>query len=176
MSYFLIQNRSKQSGFSLIEILISILILGVGILGLGGLQVASLKSTTNAHSRTIATMYATDLADRMRANPLAVQKGFYGNPINCSGSSQCRRDTYCSPEDVARFDLQEVMCGMKRGSKRESGVMKTLQNGTLVVTCDGPCNAIKATHNITITWGTTKTHQKQTVDIPLQSLVISVIP
>jgi len=167
MSY-LSQKINQQSGFSLLEVLISMLVLGVGLLGLGGLQVASLKGTANAHSRTIATMFAMDLADRMRANPLGVKGGFYGKSVSCSGGAYCRNSTYCTPQQIAVFDLQEVLCGTKN----------TLLNGTLEVTCNVNCSAKHAIHNITITWGETKTHSKTTSDniIQTQSLVVPVIP
>jgi len=120
MSYILIKNKSQQAGFSLIEVMISLLILAIGMLGLGGLQVASLKGTTNAHSRTIATMYAMELADRMRANPLGVKGGFYGATVSCSGGEYCRNSNYCTPQQIATFDLQEVLCGTKRTNVTET--------------------------------------------------------
>jgi len=179
MSYLPIKTN-QQSGFSLLEVLISLLVLGIGLLGLGGLQVASLKGTTNAHSRTIATMFAMDLADRMRANPLGVKGGFYGTSVSCSGGAYCRNSTYCTPQQVAVFDLQEVVCGTKRKSnaERENGIKNTLLNGTLEISCNGDCSAKKAIHNITITWGETKTHPKIASDnlIQTQSLVVPVIP
>ena len=39
---------STQSGFSLLEILISLLVISIGMLGLGGLQLFALKSANNA--------------------------------------------------------------------------------------------------------------------------------
>lgn len=179
MSYIFIKNKSQQSGFSLIEVLISLLVLAVGMVGLGGLQVASLKGTANAHSRTIATMYAMDLADRMRANPLGVSGGSYGVTASCSGGEFCRNSKYCTPAQIAAFDLQEVLCGSKRTSTsdRKNGIQKALLNGTLDIDCGtGGCNAKKAIHNITITWGVTKPHAKSTSDIFTQSLVVPVIP
>jgi len=168
-------NRSKQSGFSLIEVLISVLVLAIGLLGLGGLQLASLKGASNSHSRNVATMYAMELADRMRANPLGVQGGFYSGSISCGGKA-CRIDTFCTPAEVASFDLQEIMCGMKRASKREGGIKQLLLNGTLTVSCDGGCGVAKAAHNIRITWGETKAHEKLVEDSTARSLIVSVTP
>ena len=181
MSYRSIKKRNNQSGFSLLEVLISLFVMSVGLLGLGSLQVASLKGATNAHSRTIATMYAMDIADRMRANPLGVKGGFYGASISCEGGKFCRNNKYCTPQQLANFDLQEVMCGAKRtsNSKQEAGVVNSLLNGTLEVACDGGCETNKATHIITITWGETSSHQKLTdvtVENLTQSLVVPVLP
>ncbi len=179
MSYFQISNDSRQSGFSLLEVLISLLVMSIGLLGLGGLQIVSLKGTAGAHSRTIATMYAMELADRMRANPKGAKGGFYASSVTCSDAlTACRRTTYCTPEQVAKFDLQEIMCGMKRGTKREGGIVNLLTDGTLNVSCDVACNTKKALHHISVSWKEGKSHQQQATENELQTknLVVSIIP
>jgi type IV pilus assembly protein PilV len=55
-------------GFSLIEILISVLVLSIGVLGMAALQLNALKSNQTAAVRSHATFLAYDIADRMRAN------------------------------------------------------------------------------------------------------------
>lgn len=59
---------SVQSGFSLIEVLITVLILGVGLLGLALLQSISLRNGTSAAHRTQATNLAYEMIDMIRAN------------------------------------------------------------------------------------------------------------
>ncbi|MFV1982283.1 MAG: type IV pilus modification protein PilV [Thiohalomonadales bacterium] len=56
------------SGFTMIEILIAMVILSVGVLGLAGLQGASIKSSNTAYMRTVATNQIYDFAERMRSN------------------------------------------------------------------------------------------------------------
>ena len=147
-------SRSREQGFSLIEVLVSLLILGFGLLGLGGLQVASMKSTTNAHSRTVANMLVAELADRMRANPVGLSEGFYAENVYCSTPEKaCRIDTYCSPEEIAKFDLQEIKCGMKRGTKREGGVANLLSQGSLVIEFPVDCSSVSDAYQLTISWG-----------------------
>lgn len=58
----------RCAGFTLIEVLVSLLILAVGLLGLVGIFVASTQNNKSASLRTIATLQAYDMADRMRAN------------------------------------------------------------------------------------------------------------
>ena len=169
--------QSKQVGFSLIEVLISILVMGVGLLGLAGLQVASMKGTSNAHSRTVANMLVMDLADRMRANPLGVSGGFYDDAVNCTTAvTSCRINTYCTPRQKALFDVQEVKCGMKRGTKREGGVKNSLFNGDLAVICPAGCATPNAIHNVRVTWGDKIIHQKQNGNILNQVLNVPIIP
>jgi type IV pilus assembly protein PilV len=165
----------KQRGFSLIEILISVLVFGIGILGLGGLQIASLKGSNNAHYRTTASVLAMDLADRMRSNLNAVSDGRYGEAVSCSTVSRLCRSSACSIEELAIFDIQEVMCGSKRGTKREGGVAGLLPNGAMTISCVGGCDQPKAVHDITVSWDKSKTDHRSTLDQE-QSLTISLIP
>jgi type IV pilus assembly protein PilV len=61
--------RHVQSGVSLIEVLISLLILGVGILGAAALQLNALKYTDSSTMNSQASFIAYDMMDRIRANP-----------------------------------------------------------------------------------------------------------
>lgn len=57
----------RQSGFSLLEVLITVLVFSIGLLGLAGLQIIALKSNQNAMSRSIASEAAYDMIDLLRA-------------------------------------------------------------------------------------------------------------
>ena len=58
----------REAGFSLIEVMIAVLVLGLGLLGFAMLQTMSLRFTQSANYRTQATNLAYDLLDQMRAN------------------------------------------------------------------------------------------------------------
>lgn len=66
-----------QRGATLIEVLVTVFILAVGLLGLAGLQSTSIKSNQGAYYRSQATLLAADIADRMRANRTAALAGSY---------------------------------------------------------------------------------------------------
>jgi len=67
----------NNSGFALLEVLISIFILAVGLLGLAGLQITGLKSNHSAQQRTEAIVHVYDIIDRMRINKIAAKAGNY---------------------------------------------------------------------------------------------------
>lgn len=69
----------KQTGFTLLEVLVAVVILSLGLLGLAGLQAASLRNNQTAYYRGIATQQAYDMADRLRANLAGVRAGNYNN-------------------------------------------------------------------------------------------------
>lgn len=60
----------KQHGFNLLEVMVSLLIFSLGLLGLAGLQQVGLTQNNTAMQRTIAMNHAYDILDRMRNNKL----------------------------------------------------------------------------------------------------------
>ncbi|MDZ7585443.1 MAG: type IV pilus modification protein PilV [Thiobacillus sp.] len=63
----------RQSGFTLLEVLVAILVLSIGLLGLAGLMASSIRNNHSAQQRTQATWLAYDVIDRMRVNrPAAI--------------------------------------------------------------------------------------------------------
>ena len=67
----------KQSGFTLLEILVAMLVLAIGLLGLAGLTTSSMRNNLSASHRTQATWMAYDIVDRMRANRASAVTGAY---------------------------------------------------------------------------------------------------
>ena len=67
----------KQTGFTLIEILVTVVVLAIGLLGLAGLQAAGLSFSSTAAQRSQATSLAYDIIDRMRANVNVARAGNY---------------------------------------------------------------------------------------------------
>jgi type IV pilus assembly protein PilV len=61
----------SQKGFSLVEAMVALVVLSIGMLGIAALYVESLRSGTSALLRSQAVAFASDMADRIRANPTA---------------------------------------------------------------------------------------------------------
>jgi type IV pilus assembly protein PilV len=70
-------NIKNSSGFTIIEVLVSMVILSFGVLGLGVLQMTSLQNTQGGHMRSQASILAYDIIDSMRANIPGVTSGDY---------------------------------------------------------------------------------------------------
>jgi type IV pilus assembly protein PilV len=96
----------RQRGFSMIEVLITLFIVAIGVLGMAGLQFVSLKNANSSASRYQATLLAQDLAERMRANKKAALAGNYViTALKTDGTApSC---TSCSPADFAARDIYE---------------------------------------------------------------------
>lgn len=66
-----------QAGVGLIEVLIALLILSIGMLGMAGLQMWSLKNNQGSMERGMAVMQTHTIADAMRAaRTTAISNGF----------------------------------------------------------------------------------------------------
>jgi type IV pilus assembly protein PilV len=61
-------HRRLAGGFTLVEILVTILVISIGLLGVAGLHSFSLRNNYDALMRSHASALAADIADRMRSN------------------------------------------------------------------------------------------------------------
>lgn len=81
----------SQSGLTLLEIMVTVVILSLGLLGLAGLQMTGLKNNRNAYYQTVAAQLAQDLAERIKAD----QAGATGTTYNSIDSKHCTNNTVC---------------------------------------------------------------------------------
>jgi type IV pilus assembly protein PilV len=112
--------RRRSEGFGLIEVLVSMLVLGVGILGMVGLQLNALQYNQTAAFRSHATFLAYDIADRMRANAPAALAGNYSIGI---------ADTAPTGNSITAIDLREWKAAM--ASQLPTGNGSVIKNGDI---------------------------------------------
>jgi type IV pilus assembly protein PilV len=105
----------RTRGFSLIEVLITILIFAVGLLGMAALQAVSMRSNQSANFRTQATALAYMIIDRMHANADAIARGGYLAGLEAG-------DCATGPDDgaeTAAYDIaewrQQLACQLPEG-------------------------------------------------------------
>lgn len=91
-----------SKGFSLVEVLIALIIMSVGMLGIAGLYVQSMQAGRTSMLRHHAVTLAGDIADRIRANPLAgaAYAAAQGADNGCDGA-----DANCSVNEMAAHDI-----------------------------------------------------------------------
>lgn len=101
----------RRRGASLMEVLVAVLVVAVGVLGVAGLQLESARNNRAAMERTLATLLATDLAERWRTNPqggYATALGRAPPPfVDCLARS-------CAAGELATFDLAAWKCALGR--------------------------------------------------------------
>jgi type IV pilus assembly protein PilV len=95
-----------EKGFTLIEVLIAVLVLGIGLLSLAAMQAASMRNNHQAYLRTQATLLAHEISDRMRANRAGLVAGAY-DLNSAERITDCSSSEGCSPPQMAKHDLWE---------------------------------------------------------------------
>lgn len=99
--------KLRMQGVSMVEILVTIFVLAVGLLGIAGMQAKSLKHNTSAYTRSQAQLLAYDMLDRLRANRGGVTFGFYDNLMASTPTPQSCIATGCTTEEIAKYDAFE---------------------------------------------------------------------
>lgn len=112
----------KAKGFTLIEVLVTLVITSIGILGVSILQLESLKASQDAITRTKAVNLASDMADRIRSNRMALNfenqnayKADDADPAatpakNCVDTTIAYDSSvkvYCTTTELAAYDVWE---------------------------------------------------------------------
>ena len=111
-------------GFSLLEVLISIVILSFGLLGMVGLQAAALQANREARTQSTATSLARELAELMRGNEdvaLSAVNPYLVNliaPLTLTTASYClnvANTTACTPIQIANAQMTEWLARVNSG-------------------------------------------------------------
>lgn len=74
-----------QRGMTLVEVLVTLVLISVGLLGVAALQMASLKNNQDAYVRSQASVLAGDILDRIRADVIGFRAGRYDVGFNETG-------------------------------------------------------------------------------------------
>lgn len=140
--------RSRQSGTSLIEVLVAVLILSFGLLSLGAMLSFSVQMPRLSGYRTTATNIATDHIERIRANPAEFALGTYAVASNYDGTFNS-----ISLADCAYPNCTEATLAAMDNAATRYAARTLLPKGGLMVTCDAVgCNASNNYGNLWIIW------------------------
>lgn len=164
-------SMKKTSGFTFIEVLVAVLILALGLIGLAALQATGVKNIQTAYNRSQAIHMAQDIADRMRANPLAAatyadvnenNAPDYGEstiPPGTQTAGACSSGS-CTAAALAKADIGQWRSALLRSLPKGCGVVIRGTGGPGATPnhgCGGvvPSSAISAsnrTYTIIINW------------------------
>jgi len=182
----------SQRGFTLIEVLVTIVVVSIGLLGLAGLQISGLRANTSSEARSKATLLANDIVERMRANPLGVAAGGYDaivvDDTTCAGalpspfcsntSSDAAED--CTATEMAAFDARVWACGLPVASGvQPGGITHQLSSGTASVTCNAAPCVPGSSFTVTVSWSELSPNATDTVskgESTTQTLSLVVVP
>lgn len=102
------RGRRCQRGITLIESLVSMLVLAVAVLGMLGVQLRTLAETQTGVRRAQAVRLIEDLAERVKTNPdgFAQLSAFQSGWDDVPGGANCETGS-CDAATLARWDIQQ---------------------------------------------------------------------
>jgi type IV pilus assembly protein PilV len=148
--------REGQRGFTMLEVLVTIVITAFGLLGLAGLQTKMIKAEMEAYQRIHALVLLQDMADRINSNRLAVMAGHYDKikTTATKGSEQCKTDegpededalAAISRQDTCEWESQLMGSGVSDGSNNIGAMISAMG-------CVESINANPKTLRISVAW------------------------
>jgi len=122
----------SASGFSLVEVMVSMFIVALGILALAGLLQAATRYGKMSELRSTATLLANDIADRIRANAAGAALGAAGYDTAGHGFPSavvaprpaCTRVAPCGPAELAQADLAVWTARLRATLPKGSAALK----------------------------------------------------
>lgn len=99
-------SKTRQRGATLIESLVSLVILAIAIIGMLGVQTRTLMDTNTAAGRTQAMLLIDDLSARVKGNPggYAALANYVFDDTRTTGATDCG-STACAAAALAAYDL-----------------------------------------------------------------------
>lgn len=144
-----------QRGFTLVEVLVTLVIFAFGMLGVAGLQMISLSNMDSAQFRSIASLKAAEMAERMRANAGTSYAGVSGADNKCRTTHYANRyavPAECTPLKLAADDLwdwnQELASRLPKGSGQVC-IDSTPEDGTAA---EPACDALGQVSAVKVFW------------------------
>lgn len=152
------RSLSQLKGLSLIEVLVTIIITSIGLMGLVSLQMQAVRATTDSGNRSQAVWLFNDIISRIHANE--VSSTSYITPVSylvdydngddfppiCANNIApiCTRYNTgtavvpaadCTGAQQAAWDLFEVACGSPKAAGFQGNSITYLPQAQLTITC-----------------------------------------
>ena len=140
------------------EVLVSVFILSIGVLGVAGLQVTAKRSNFEATQRVTAAALVQDIIERMRSNPEELSTytaSGVGRIIDGTSMTAVDCSTDCVPGSLAEYDLYELQQAANGISEQAGG--NEVGGLTLPTTCISGPDGGSGVYTVAIAWrGMTK--------------------
>lgn len=107
----------SEAGFTLVEVLVAMFVVALGIAGAAAVQAVAVRAADEAARLSDGQRLADSLAQRMRANPVAMALPDAANPYlhvdidagaAAAAAATCYGNAACDPVQMASFDLGET--------------------------------------------------------------------
>jgi len=176
----IVADNRRAGGFSMIELLVAVLVMGIGVLGVTALQMVSLQNNRGALQRAEAVQLAYDMMDRVRANPAGNPPGSAYSGLDLAegppAAANCNNQN-CTQAQMILFDQAIWKCSL--GNFHDENICQTLRAAGVLadeddqpgltagdgsITVDG-----NGVINIAVQWTELGNQQVRTITINSQS-------
>jgi type IV pilus assembly protein PilV len=141
------RGRRFESGFTLLEVLIALLVLSIGMLGIGKMMMLSARANDSAYMRSQATALAYTMLDAMRANrAAAISQGYNTLQVAPAQLACATALPGCTSGQVAQNDTFLWNRALATALPNGAGTVVT------VTAADVQTGANNMTATITVTW------------------------
>ena len=142
---------SLIKGLSLIEVLVTVVITSIGLMGLVSLQMQAVRATSDSGNRSQAIWVLNDIKNRIHANEVASASYVLAGPVACNApaticssyhdGTNLINPVICTGAQLAAWDRYEVACQLRpRPFIGDSN--RYLPDSQLTITCTagGACD------------------------------------
>jgi type IV pilus assembly protein PilV len=135
MSHRTVTRLKKPQGFTLLEVLISIVVIAFGLLGIAGLQAFALQNNQSAGQRMTTTMLANDIIERVWSSSADMRINYSTDRIADyrTINTSCLSPSGCAPIELVANDLAEWQASLDSIKSPASG----LPEGQGIICKDG---------------------------------------
>ncbi len=155
-----IVSLNAQRGMSLIEVLVAVLIMGVGLLGIAAMQATALRNSQSALERSQAIIQSYAIIDAMRANRAAAIANAYN-----TGSMVCAAP---AAGTLAQTDLNQWISSLKLA-------MSGVANAGADTTSCGEVACMADLCTVTVQWDDSRGTDVDGTDATERSVTTSVL-
>ena len=135
-----------MKGLTLVEVLVTLVITSIGLMGLVSLQMQALKATQDSGNRSQAMWVFNDLVNRIRANETVSASYISNGNVDCAAQPATVCSNFnngnattnaanCTTAQLAAWDVFEVACGAPRIAGVRGNPVADLPEATLNIAC-----------------------------------------
>jgi len=148
-----LSNKSQERGFSLLEVLITIVLLAIGFLIAAKMQIHSLRSSQSAQMQVNAQQISSEIMDKMRNNLQGVAAGAYDGKTTSNAAATPCATAGCTPAQLAAKDLYEWSAHFVDVRGIGSAYLPSLPGESATIPATGSISApVDGVYTINIDW------------------------
>ena len=137
----------RNAGSTMIEVLVSVVVVAIGLLGMASLQLNSVKTSFDSAGQSQASWLAQEMAERIRSNKSDAAE-FYIDAAANNASCGMSPSVYCglvhgvssvdscTPEQRAVFDVWDVFCNVAADDELYASAADMISLSSFSIGCD----------------------------------------